>query len=183
MSEPYRQRLLTQVAAPAVEPLTLAETKTYLRVDTADEDTLITQLIATARRAAEQYLRRSLITQQWKLAYDDYLPCDVPLPMGPVQSIVRVTTVTIGGSSTDISTSLYALNAAKTRLLLEQYIAEHQVEIVYQAGFGAAGTNVPEPIRQGMLAHIAEIYDGRSRAQGAPQAAIALYHPYREVTL
>ena len=44
-------RLLLRVAAPASEPLTLAETKLYLRVDHTAEDTLMNNLITAAREA------------------------------------------------------------------------------------------------------------------------------------
>ncbi len=183
MTETYRDRLLVQAAAPDVEPLTLAEAKLYLRVDTTAEDALITDLIAVARQAAERHLRRSLITQQWTLAYDECLPMEVRLPMPPVQEIVRVTLVDKDGGTEDVDESLYHLNAARTKLVFEQILSAHQVEIVYQTGYGDDATDVPPGIVQGMMAHIAELYDGRSRALPVPPSAIALYQPYQEMTL
>jgi uncharacterized phiE125 gp8 family phage protein len=56
-------RGLERIVPPALEPLTLAETKLYLRVDHPDDDQAILRLIQTAREAAEEYLRRSLLTQ------------------------------------------------------------------------------------------------------------------------
>ncbi len=64
-------RGLTRVVAPAFEPLTLAETKLYLRVDHSDDDASIARMIQAAREAAEFYLRRSLVTQDWLLERDD----------------------------------------------------------------------------------------------------------------
>ncbi|MBY0407045.1 MAG: head-tail connector protein, partial [Rickettsiales bacterium] len=57
---PARSRLLERATAPVAEPLTLAETKLYLRVSGGDEDALIGDMIASARIMAEQWLRRSL---------------------------------------------------------------------------------------------------------------------------
>src|SRR5688572_29997630 len=82
-----RNRLLTRVSAPASEPLTLAEAKLYLRVDHTNEDALIGDMIVAARMTAESWLKRSLISQAWKLSYDDGIPDIVWLPMGPVSSI------------------------------------------------------------------------------------------------
>lgn len=65
---------LVIVTQPTVEPITLAEAKSHLRVDsdfTAD-DSLISGLIVAARQEAEQICRRALIKQTWKLAIDQF---------------------------------------------------------------------------------------------------------------
>jgi uncharacterized phiE125 gp8 family phage protein len=182
MSEEYPERLLIEHTAPAEEPLTLAESKLYLRVDGTEEDTLISAMIVATRHAAEQYLRRTLITRQWKLAFDDAAPVEARLPMGPVRSITQVNVVTESGVSSTVSSTLYRLNAARSKILFDQQICAFRVEIIYEAGFGTA-VEVPSSLRQGMLAHLAELYDGRSVAAPLPDCAVALYHPYREVRL
>src|SRR4051812_29302135 len=118
-----RSRLLTRLNAPATEPVTLSETKLYLRVDSTAEDSLITDLIVAARMSAEQWLKSSLITQSWKLVYNDYLDDAVILPMGPVASITSVIIVNRDTSTQTISAANYYLNAAKTMLLFDNYIS------------------------------------------------------------
>lgn len=175
-------RLLTRVAAPAIEPVTLAETKLYLRVDASSEDDLINGLIASARVHAEEYLRISLITQQWKLAYNDAPPECARLPRGPVQSVDDVSTITRDGTVTAFSPALYYLNAAKDTLVFDSTPLAHRVEILYTTGYGSIAASVPEPIRNGMLAHIAALYDFRGEGNDAlPTAAVAFYAPFREV--
>lgn len=180
MSEAYRERLLEEATQPAEEPLSLAEAKLYLRVDGTEEDALITELIIAVRRAAEQYLRRTLVTRRWRLVYDGYAPEVARLPMGRVSSVVSVTEIAEGGATTSVDSALYALNAARTALCFSACILAHQVEILYEAGYPDAAT-VPSSFKQGMLAHLAELYDGRSSASGLPEASVALYRPYREV--
>ncbi len=46
-------RGLTELTAPAVEPVTTAEAKTWMRVNTSADDSLIGVLIKGARRYAE----------------------------------------------------------------------------------------------------------------------------------
>ena len=48
---------------PASEPITLAQAKRHLRVDWADDDAYINDLITAARQWCENGLRRALITQ------------------------------------------------------------------------------------------------------------------------
>ncbi len=181
MKEVFRQRLLQEATQPAEEPVSLVEAKLYLRVDTSDEDALITQMIVAARRAAEHYLRRSLITRRWLLVYDDFLPTEIRLPMGPVSQVVSVTKIAQDTSTELLDAALYRLNASRSQLCFEQCVSAWQIEVLYEAGYGNAAA-VPASIRQGLLAHLAELYDGR--AQGAlPDIALALYLPHREVTL
>lgn len=182
MSMEYESRLLEEATQPAEEPVSLAEAKLYLRVDVNDDDALIGQMIVTARRAAEHYLRRSLVIRQWRLLYDDAAPATLRLPMGPVSAVVSVTKIAEDGSTAAVNAALYRLNAACTELGFEQTVYAHRVEILYNAGYGAASA-VPASIKQGMLAHLAEIYDGRSQACGLPDIALALYLPHREVRL
>lgn len=62
------------VSAPAIEPVSLAEAKLHLRVETAmtDDDTLIQALIVSARTLGEQITRRAFISQQWKAVLDQF---------------------------------------------------------------------------------------------------------------
>ncbi len=179
----FRNRLLTRVVAPATEPLTLEETKLYLRLTDDAEDVQISDLIVSARMMAEQWLKRSLITQSWKLAYDDYLSEYTVLPMGPVQGVTSVTIVNKDGGTQTVDSDLYNLNAAKDTLIFQSDVIGFRVEIIYVTGYGDA-QSVPRPIKAGMLAHIAMMYDGRGDSMLAvPQQSLALYMPYREVTL
>jgi uncharacterized phiE125 gp8 family phage protein len=56
--------------APQTEPLSLEEAKSWLRVDTGDEDQLIQSLIVSARLAVEAATNRLLINQHWRLLLD-----------------------------------------------------------------------------------------------------------------
>lgn len=179
-----RSRLLVRTVAPASEPLTLAEAKLYLRVDHDDEDALITDLITTVRMAAESWLRRSLISQSWQLAYDSGIGECVGLPMSPVTGIDSVVLVNRDGTTATVDSDAYWLNAAKDALEMDSPLIAHRVEINYDTGYGNAAA-VPKPIKQGMLCHIAALYDSRGQAGDTPlpDQAAALYMPFREVRL
>ncbi len=62
------------VTPPAVEPLTLDQAKSHLRVDHTAEDDAITDAIAEARELVEQHTGRRLITQTVRLSLDRFPP-------------------------------------------------------------------------------------------------------------
>lgn len=61
---------VNEIVAPAVEPLTLAEVKSHLRVDITDDDALITSLITAARQWVERGINRALITRTNRATFD-----------------------------------------------------------------------------------------------------------------
>ena len=65
-------RGLTLVTAPASEPVSLAEAKAHLRIEAADDDSLIGALITAARQSAEAHMRRALMSQTWRLSLDRF---------------------------------------------------------------------------------------------------------------
>lgn len=63
---------LELVTPPAAEPVTLADAKTHMRVDTTLDDAYITLLITAARQFVENWTRRALIYQTWRLVFDHW---------------------------------------------------------------------------------------------------------------
>lgn len=62
---------LQLVTDAAVEPLSVAEAKLFLRIDdTAEDAALLPEMITSARQAVERYARRSLITTTWRYTID-----------------------------------------------------------------------------------------------------------------
>lgn len=173
-------RALTRVTSPALEPLTLAETKLYLRVDHPDDDQAILRLIQSAREAAEEYLRRSLLTQDWQIELEEGAHDTVSLPRGPVQSILAVERLSaLGAPLETVPTTHYRLDAARKNLVLNVSIAD-RLRIAYRTGNSTA-ESLPASIRQGLLVHVAALYEGD--VHGLPEHALSLYAPYRERTL
>ena len=81
---------LIQTSLPSVEPVSLSDAKSFLRVDSdlTDDDTLIALLISAARRYAESYCGRSFISQGWRLVLDSFPgPSLMGVPYGNTFSI------------------------------------------------------------------------------------------------
>ncbi len=60
------------ITPPAAEPVTLAEAKTHLRLETALDDAYVTALITTARKYIEEVCWRGLVTQTWELVLESF---------------------------------------------------------------------------------------------------------------
>ncbi len=91
------------ITAPTEEAVSLAEAKLHLRVDHTDEDTLITQCIASAARWAVDVAGVSLTTRVLGLALDRFpLPGDreypaIVLPFPPIDASEDVTITYVDG--------------------------------------------------------------------------------------
>jgi len=177
-----RTRLLERIIAPASEPVALSLAKHFLRVEHSADDSLISELIVAARQMAERYLRKSLISQSWKLSFEGVLETETRLAYGPVQSVSQINLFDSNGITTTLSNSLYRLNATKEHIILNNYFSAQRVEIEYVAGYGTAD-DVPSPIKQGILTHLSDLYDQRGANTDVPERAIALYRSYKEMAL
>jgi Phage gp6-like head-tail connector protein len=54
------------------EPVTLAEAKLHLRIDSSDDDNLISALITTARKWAEDYCDRTFVVSKYTMMLDSF---------------------------------------------------------------------------------------------------------------
>lgn len=191
------RRSLILVTAPAKEPVTLTEAKGWAKVETTDDDATIGSLVTAARTAAEEYLRRALVTQTYKLTHDLHgndlyhglpegtydlpvtalyggMPRDVELPKGPVQSITSVTAYALDNTAGTVASSNYFLDTAGNRLVLNSGCVwpanlrpRAAVEITYVAGYGDTGAAVPQPIKTAILIHVASLYEQRGQSADA----------------
>lgn len=106
--------------APAVEPVTVEEMKTQLRIDGTDEDAFLEDAITEARQEIEDLTSLALITQSWQLTIDRWpngrepwwdgtvqahintlsgVDRSLDMPRFPLQSITTVTTFDEAGNS------------------------------------------------------------------------------------
>ena len=180
--------------APASEPVSLAEAKTHLRVDSSAEDDLINSLISAARQWAEKYTNRSFITQTWELYLDDLYEC-IELQYGAVQSVTSVKYYDTDNSlqtlsSDNYDTDLISLPARITRAYNvtypNTYNRTNAVIIEFTAGYGDA-SDVPDSIKSAILLLVGHLYENREnvvwgQVKSLPQGTEFLLNPYRVFT-
>lgn len=151
------------VTIATTEPVTLAEAKLHLRLDTSDEDSLITAQIKRAREECEHLLGRSIATRTMGLYLDDFPDGAILLPRGPVVSIDWLRYVDTAGALQTISSANYTIDDAQVEpWLLPAYGYEwpqsreqaNAVNVQYVAGFASC----PEVIRGWILMRIGSLY-------------------------
>jgi uncharacterized phiE125 gp8 family phage protein len=189
---------LVLTAAPAVEPVSLAEVKAHLRVDSDHEDALIAQLIVAARIFVERTLGLALIAQSWSY-FLDALPRSlaVALPTSPVQAVSAVKLHGADGGEVTLETESYSVDVLSqpARLVLSGAApsvlprALNAFEIAFSAGYGDGADNVPAPLRQAIMLLVAHWFERRepvvlgATAQEVPATVAGLLLPYRRVRL
>ena len=175
---------LTLVTAATIPLLTTAEAKLHLRVSQSAEDTLIDALVTAATQEAEHIMQRAILTQTWRLTFDNWpdwskAPDALPslgivcLPLGKIASITSLKyadpttgTMTTLTSGTDFDADLTSdfqgrLYPGYNKTWPAVRIKLSAIECIFVAGWTAANL-VPTLIKQWVLLRVAALYENRA---------------------
>ncbi|HUS95667.1 MAG TPA: head-tail connector protein [Hyphomicrobiaceae bacterium] len=160
------------VTPPAIEPVTVDEAKSHLRINFATDDTYLGELIIAAREYAEDFLRRALITRTYDLYLDDFPSTGaIALPRPPLQLVSSVKYVDTDGDVQDLTENTdYVVDAvsepgwvvmAEDASWPEVKQTVNAVIIRFIAGYGDAGTDILAAHKLAIKHMIAEWYEHR----------------------
>jgi uncharacterized phiE125 gp8 family phage protein len=169
----------------SAETLTLAEVKTFLKLDgNNDYDNILTPKINEVRVLAESLTGRDFLNKTWKLYLDDWQYCNKILK-SKLQSITNIryyqdgvlNTVDVANyyftKSNDYS-NLYFIDSFNFPDIDDK---KQQIEITFVSGYGATANFVPQGIKNAMLSHIEALFEGT--CQNETMGSIyAKYKPY-----
>lgn len=160
---PYE--ITAEVDALAVS---LDEVKAQLKITGTDEDVFLTSLIKTASLFFESFTKQTLITKTYKTyrtIWDIF-----QLRRCPLQSIVSI-------KYYDTDAVLQTLDSSDYYIVKDNFFGKicfdedfelpslrnrpQQIEIEFKSGFGDDDTSIPADIQQGLLEHIAYMYENR----------------------
>ena len=98
---------------PSAEPWSVAEAKTFLRVEHDDDDAVIAALIAAARGHVEALSRRALLVQRWRFVLDAW-PANGRLDprIGPLRSVIAARVFDAAGNAHSIDVATFVVDAA-----------------------------------------------------------------------
>jgi len=180
-----RYRSLKRAAQPVVEPVSLADAKTHLRVDTESDDDQILALITAAREWCENYTQRTFVHTQWTMTFDTF-PWEIELPRPPVAVASGNTATTItyameGGGTATLATSEYRVDRTSEPGVIRTVYAgtwpshlldRNSISVTWWGGYGEDGTKVPKVVRAAILMLVAYWYERRLAADQVAATAV-----------
>jgi len=163
--------------------MTVDDAKAYLRLESAQEDALLTTLVASARSLCEAFLgqhllRRSLVetlvaSGEWQR-----------LGASPVAAITTVERVAADGTVSGSTPGDYAIDIDPAGDGWVRASGPGRLRVTYRAGLAEDEGGVPAAIAQGITRLAAHLYVHRDGADAGPPAAVAaLWRPFRRVRL
>jgi len=188
---------IIQITGPAAEPLTAADVKEHLHIDSAVTDEGFDEWIKAAREEAEQLTGRSLITQTWEQVLHGFPPGSIALGWPPVIAITSIKYIDEAGAEQTLDASHYTLDEVTVPGHVGPSVAYptwpstqagrvNAVRVRFTAGYGATAAAVPYAIKQWMLQRIgtmeavrAEIVTGVSLSTVDPRYTLGLLDRYR----
>ena len=185
------------LSGPTIEPVSLAEAKAWLKLDTNEEDDLVGALVTSARLVVESVTRRLILTQAWRFVLDEWPPGkNIDIPFAPFQSLTAIRVYDAANAVQTLAPALYRVEAAPERARVAfaeapaapgRASAGIEIDVVF--GYGDAPASAPAPLRQAIKLLAARWFEDRGDAfadpAGAqlPAAVAALVGPYRRARL
>ena len=182
-----------RIDTAAVEPVSVAELRAYLRFDSDDggtEDGLLQALITAVRASLEIETRRILVPGRYRIALTAWPPDgQMPLPLSP---LVAVTRAGLAGAEgvTELDAGLVRAGPDTVEapcLLIDPAApdpAGRTILIEVAAGFGGDGPPLPGPLRLAILRLAAARYEHRGdEPDGIRTDAADLAAPFRRMRL
>lgn len=142
----YNRKSIAVITSPINPVVSTANMKTYLRVDTSDDDSLIAGLVSSTTNVMKQYLRRSLISETLELTMDGFWKSgsedgliklgegvhighygsitgygnEFDLPFRPIQSITSIKYYDTANTENTLSSAYYSLDETGGRVYLNE---------------------------------------------------------------
>jgi len=167
------------VTPPVVEPVSIAEAKAHLVVETADDDALIATCLIAAREHAEGFCNRKFVTQTWQALFSAFPASSTPdgqkdvyleLSRGNLADPdVEVTYVDENGDVQTLDPSVYLVDdatvPARVRLAPDGSWPSVQtrwdaVRVEYIVGWEPEA--VPSSVKQAIAILVSQMYEHRT---------------------
>ena len=163
----------------AVKLIDLTRAKKYLSIEHKHDDEMIAEMIDMAVIAAENYIGLSLNKRNWKMTVYFDVPNIIKLKHEPINKVISFKLFTYNDKELSLKEDDYILDKMNDQIIINKHYSVKKAEIIYEVGY----IKLPTPISQGILEHLAKLYDFRGSDSSLPVSAKSLYQPYKRVRL
>lgn len=168
-------------AEPTIEPVSTADMKLHLRVDTTADDLYITGLVRLARQYIEDLCGVTMLTTTWELVLQAFpSSSEILLPMAPVQSVTSVKYTPYGSSEATFSSANYAVDTLSMRPKIaliktaswpgDELTTLNGVKVRYVAGYSSVAA-VPEQLKHAVRLLTGHFYENREQVTVSNEVA------------
>jgi uncharacterized phiE125 gp8 family phage protein len=154
------------------EIVSLEMVKNYIRIIHDNDDAMLNDMIDAAIFYAENFIKSSLTIKTIEVV--TYNCKVILLPLLPVLKILEV-------KADDKIIEETAFSLGKHSVILDLSKIQKSV-VTYVAGYENP-SQVPAPIKQGLLIHISQMYDNRGNAVAFSDRMNDIYKPYRKMAV
>lgn len=180
----YPSPTFKTTTGPTIEPITIDELKTRLRITTCHFDNELQDLLKSARTAVEREAYRRLITQTVEMHLEDFPGTygDIEIRLAPIISITHVKYYDQDDTLQTYSSGNYYADLASVppRIVLEtsqswpntQLSRPNKVVVTMQAGYGATAASVPAAARLAIVEYCRTHRDGCEGNSGSKYNAL-----------
>ena len=180
--------MLSLVTDATVEPVTLAEMKTFMKVDLTDEEDVITSLIASARKKLETWAGIGMTSKTFDYYLDEFADV-IEIPLPPLQSVDAFVYNDSSYDETAVTSTLYTtftysgitrgeIIKKDTGAYPTSTAPKNKVRIRFTNGFGALASDVPDDLKTAIKLTVAHWFENRE-SQAIPPEALAIMRNYK----
>ena len=168
-------------------PISIQDGKAQCRVDTDEDDLLISDYIGTATSRCELAARRTFITTTYDAYFDRWPPYSFEFPLPPLQSVTGFYYTDDDGVETEWAATNYIVDTSSTpgRLRFKRTAVMpsvslqeiNGVRIRFVAGYGGDPSDVPNIYKQAIKMLLGHYYENREAllvAQGLSLSELPL---------
>lgn len=171
--------------AQAIVDAGVAETKAWLRIETASDDATIEALMRAAIGMAEDFCGQMMFARAGvevlALGYEW-----TRLRACPVSAITNVQALASDGTATVLAVGSYSTDITGDGdgwVRVSQSRSETRLELDIVAGIAADWPSLPDSLRQGIVRLAAHLFTERESSDPPPAIVTALWRPWRRMRI
>lgn len=160
--------------------LSIDEIKNFLRIDFDNDDKLLSKALNTATKQCELCISKTLNKKTYVYSTFNEVKEKICLQFEPIISIEKIEIVNTKNIKTVMNETNYIFDKVLNAVIFKNVPTNFfRLDITYKAGFEI----VTDDLKQGLLYHIAKLYEDKTGFYPIPKASNLIYKNYKKIKL